>query len=115
MSQPQGFVDPARPHFVCKLRRSRYGLKQGPRAWFTRLSTYLISHGFHAAKSDASLFVYRHSTARIYVLVYVDDILVTSNHPPSISHLISTLKSKFALKDLGPLHYFLGVEASLFV
>lgn len=47
----------------------------------------------------------------IYVLVYVDDILVTSNHPPSISHLISTLKSEFALKDLGPLHYFLGVEA----
>ncbi|KAF7140780.1 hypothetical protein RHSIM_Rhsim06G0125700 [Rhododendron simsii] len=55
--------------------------------------------------------ILHHSTIRIYILIYVDDILITSNHPPSISRLISTLHSEFALKDLGSLHYFLGMEA----
>lgn len=111
MTQPQGFVDSTRPEFVCQLHRSPYGLKQAPRAWFTRLSTFLLSHGFLASKSDPSLFIYRSSTIRIYILIYVDDILVTSNDPSSISRLISTLHSEFALKDLGSLHYFLGIEA----
>lgn len=112
MTQPPGFVDSQHPNYVCKLRKSLYGLKQAPRAWFTRLSDFLSSHGFTASRSDASLFVYRNGKTRVYILIYVDDIIITSNYPPQIKQLISTLHSEFALKDLGPLHYFLGIEAT---
>lgn len=112
MSQPPGFVDPRRPDFVCKLHRSLYGLKQAPRAWFHRLSSFLLSHGFTASKSDASLFIHCRSSTRIYILVYVDDILLTSNCSSSIRSLTAILNSEFALKDLGALHYFLGIEVT---
>lgn len=112
MAQPPGFIDPAHSTFVCKLHRSLYGLKQAPRAWFNRLSTFLLQLGFHASKSDASLFIYCRDGIRVYLLVYVDDILITSNVSKCITSLISKLSSEFPLKDLGALHYFLGIEAS---
>jgi len=83
MSQPKGFVDPVHPHFVCKLHKSIYGLKQAPRAWFHCLSTALLALGFHSSQVDPSLFTYHLYWFTWYIhaflLVYVDDILVTSN------------------------------------
>lgn len=86
-------------------------VKQSPRAWFSRLSSRLVSLGFKGCKSDPSLFIYRTSTDLILFLIYVDDIIVTGPSISSISRLIRTLLDDFALKDLGPLHFFLGVEA----
>lgn len=92
------------------LHGSLYGLKQGPRAWFHCLSQALISYRFVKSKIDSSLlFYFKHGT-NIYVLIYVDDIIVTYTDQWFISHLIGALSTKFFLKDLCSLHYFLSIE-----
>ncbi|KAM2276855.1 hypothetical protein ACFXTI_035234 [Malus domestica] len=109
MQQSPGFSDPTYPHHVCKLRKSLYGLKQAPRAWFDKLFAVLKSLGFHQSQSDASLFVLQDGVP-VIVLVYVDDILVTGSHTAACQRFIQKLSSVFPVKDLGPLHYFLGLE-----
>ena len=111
MEQPSGFINPAHPNHVCKLHRSIYGLKQAPRAWFSRLSSYLVTLGFVGSKSDTSLFLRRVGTDLLLVLIYVDDIIIiTGNDSRAVTRLIQELGREFSLKDLGPLHYFLGME-----
>jgi len=112
MAQPPGFQHPSYPTAVCKLHKALYGLKQAPRAWFSRLSARLLELKFQSSKVDSSLFTYKANGIIIFVLIYVDDIIITSSNTTTISQLISALHSSFALKDLGPLHYFLGVEAT---
>ncbi|CAL8993048.1 unnamed protein product [Prunus brigantina] len=91
MRQPVGFVDPTYPDHVCRLRRSLYGLKQAPRAWFHCFFSHLLRLGFIASQSDSSLFVYTQGSIHIYLLIYVDDILVTGSDPSRITTLISDL------------------------
>ncbi|KAH9671391.1 retrovirus-related pol polyprotein from transposon RE1 [Citrus sinensis] len=110
MKQPPGFIDSNQPSFVCRLRKSLYGLKQAPRAWFITLYKFLLSYGFRQSKTDASLFLYHRDGHRIYFLVYVDDLIITGSHGRVIQHFIHRLVSTFALKDLGSLHHFLGLE-----
>jgi hypothetical protein len=112
MEQPQGFVDGDKPDFVCKLHKSIYGLKQAPRAWFTCLSTALLELGFTASLVDSSLFLFFHGDITIFMLVYVDDIIVTGNQPSVIQSLIIKLQQRFPLKDLGQLGFFLGIKAT---
>lgn len=81
MEQPPGFVDKDRPHYVCKLRKALYGLKQAPRAWYEELRNFLLATGFKNSLSDAALFIMCSSGIYLYVLVYVDDIVVTGNDP----------------------------------
>ncbi|XP_050115651.1 uncharacterized mitochondrial protein AtMg00810-like [Malus sylvestris] len=109
MQQPSGFSDPNYPNHVCKLHKSLYGLKQAHQAWFDKLFAILKSLGFHQSQSDASLFVLQESVP-VIVLVYVDDILVTSPNPAACQSFIQKLSTVFPVKDLGPLHYFLGLE-----
>ncbi|GJW04091.1 putative RNA-directed DNA polymerase [Tanacetum coccineum] len=110
MKQPPGFIDPQRPNHVCLLHKSLYGLKQAPRAWFECLSKALFDLGFKGSKTDPSLFIYSRGDTLLYILVYVDDIIVTGNNKGTIDNIICQLGSAFALKDLGPLNYFLGIE-----
>jgi hypothetical protein len=109
-SQPTGFVDPTQPDCVCLLNKSLYGLKQAPRAWYSRFATYITSLGFVEAKSDTSLFVFRRGTDMVYLLLYVDDIVITASSAALLQQTISALKQEFTMKDLGPLHHFLGVS-----
>jgi histone deacetylase 1/2 len=92
------------------LHKSLYGLKQTPRAWYTRLSDFLLSIGFLASKVDTSLFILFDDTNTFYLLVYVDDILLTGNNSAMLHHLVQLLSSEFKLRDLGDVHYFLGIE-----
>ncbi|WVZ94605.1 hypothetical protein U9M48_040475 [Paspalum notatum var. saurae] len=108
--QPAGFVDPERPDHICLLAKSLYGLKQAPRAWFQRLGNHLQHLGFLATGSDASLFVYHDNGAMAYLLVYVDDIILTASSAPLLKRIVDKLSSEFAIKDLGPLKFFLGVQ-----
>ncbi|RVX11445.1 Retrovirus-related Pol polyprotein from transposon TNT 1-94 [Vitis vinifera] len=110
MEQPPGFINEDLLNHVCKLNRSLYGLKQAPRAWFDRLSQCLLHLGFCCGKADSSLFILHKSQSIVLLLIYVDDIIVIGNDNNIISDLISTLSSEFSLKDLGSLHYFLGLE-----
>jgi hypothetical protein len=110
MDQSPGYEDPSKPGFVCKLDKTLYGLKQAPSAWYSQLSTKLLALGFKASKADTSLFIYMKNNVTMFVLVYVDDIIVTSSCPTAIDALLKDLNTEFAVKDLGNLHYFLGIE-----
>lgn len=110
MSQPPGFVHPQFPNHICKLRKSLYGLKQAPRAWYMELTQFLLTFGFRKSMADASLFIYTHDSVTCYFMVYVDDIVLTGNNSTFLTHFINTLATRFSIKDLGPLHHFLGIE-----
>jgi len=110
MKQPPGFVDSCLPSHVCRLHKSLYGLKQAPRAWYTRLSDFLLSIGFRASKVDTSLFILSDGSNIFYLMMYVDDILLTGSNSAMLHHLIQLLSSEFKLRDLGTVHYFLGIE-----
>jgi hypothetical protein len=110
MAQPLGFIDSTQPSHVCKLHKSLYGLKQAPRAWFERFTSHLLTLGFTASLADASLFVLHHGSTTVYLLLYVDDIIITGNNSTAISDIISQLSAAFELNDLGPLCYFLGLQ-----
>ena len=112
MQQPPGFEDSSRPNFVCKLDKALYGLKQAPRAWYARLSNKLMQLGFKSSKADTSLFFFNKGGIQIFVLVYVDDIIVASSTEKATTALLQDLQEEFALKDLGRLHYFLGIEVT---
>ncbi|KAM2632204.1 hypothetical protein EV1_022966 [Malus domestica] len=109
MVQPPGFQDPSLPNHVCQLKKSLYGLKQAPRAWFDKLFQALQSLGFTQSSSDASLFVLQ-VPSLVIVLVYVDDILISGPNVSLCKRVIQQLSTLFPVKDLGPLHYFLGLE-----
>uniref|UniRef100_A0A2N9GIZ9 Reverse transcriptase Ty1/copia-type domain-containing protein n=1 Tax=Fagus sylvatica TaxID=28930 RepID=A0A2N9GIZ9_FAGSY len=110
MSQPPGYKHPLYPNYVCKLQRAIYGLKQAPRAWFSRLSNKLLDLGFHGSRSDSSLFIYKTTSLTMFILIYVDDIIITASQPESIDDLLLSLTHEFAVKDLGNLNFFLGIE-----
>jgi hypothetical protein len=110
MEQPSGFIHPSYPHHICKLKKALYGLKQAPRAWFARLSGKLVDLGFIGSKADSSLFIYHTAAVTMYLLIYVDDIIIVSSIPTAIDELLQLLSTDFAVKDLGKLHYFLGIE-----
>jgi histone deacetylase 1/2 len=110
MVQPPGFTDPRHPRHVCKLEKSLYGLKQAPRAWFARLSGKLQELGFVPSKADVSLFIYRTPTVAMFMLVYVDDIIVISSTKAAADQLLARLREEFPVKDLGNLNFFLGIE-----
>ncbi|GJU07066.1 ribonuclease H-like domain-containing protein [Tanacetum coccineum] len=86
MQQPPGFRDSQHPDHVCLLQRSLYGLKQAPRAW---------------RGSDTA-----------YLLLYVDDIILTASSTAFLQSIIATLHAEFSMTDLGPLNYFLGISVT---
>ncbi|KAH9801961.1 retrovirus-related pol polyprotein from transposon RE2 [Citrus sinensis] len=114
MEQPLGFTDQNLPDHVCLLHKSLYGLKQAPCAWFECLSLALLELGFTSYKADHSLFIFHANDILILLLVYVDDVIITENNPDRIQSIISHLSTWFALKDLGLLSYFLGIEIRRF-
>jgi hypothetical protein len=110
--QPPGYECKEKAHYVCKLDKAIYDLKQASRAWYSCLSTKLEVLGFVPSKGDTSLFILKRESITMHVLVYVDDIIVVSSSPQDTSALLRDLEKDVALKDLGELHYFLGIEVS---
>jgi hypothetical protein len=97
---------------VCRLKKSLYGLKQSPRAWFDRFRRAICSMGYKQCNGDHTVF-YRHFGRRITILaVYVDDIFITWDDEPEIARLKDNLSKEFEVKDLGHLKYFLGIEVA---
>ncbi|CAA7032145.1 unnamed protein product [Microthlaspi erraticum] len=111
INQPTGFVDPDNPTHVCRLHKALYGLKQAPRAWYLELSNFLLSAGFLNSVADTSLFILKNGHSLLYMLVYVDDIIVTSNDQRLLDQTLHSLATRFSVKDPEDLNYFLGIEA----
>jgi hypothetical protein len=93
---------------VCRLNKSLYGLKQAPRA-YSRFATFLQTLWFTEAKSDTSLFIYLYEGETAYLLLYVDNIVLTASSESLLHRIIASLQKEFAMKDLGVFHHFLGV------
>lgn len=109
MDQPPGFIT-SDSSLVCRLHKALYGLKQAPRQWFERLQAALLKLQFKPSKCDPSLFIFASHGSTVYLLVYVDDIIITSNNTTLLTSIINKLNSDFSLKHLGNLDYFLGIE-----
>lgn len=111
MKQPPDF-DNGNSNAVCKLHKAIYGLKQAPCVWYITLSVALGKFGFTRTRSDPFLFTKRTSSSMIFILVYVDNILVIGNNQNEITALMQKLHGMFALKSIGTFNYFLEIEAT---
>lgn len=111
MDIPPGFENSSNQNKACRLKKSLYGLKQSPRAWFGKFTKSIIQNGYTQCQADHTLFVKLSSDKRIAILiVYVDDIILTGNYKEELARLKSFLSEEFEIKDLGYLRYFLGME-----
>ena len=110
MKQPDGFVVKGQENLVCKLKKSIYGLKQSPRCWNEALDEHLKKIGFIQSKADPCLYIGKIDGELIFLAVYVDDIILASKKPEVIQKTKKLFASKFEVKDMGRLHYFLGVR-----
>ncbi|GJS62449.1 ribonuclease H-like domain-containing protein [Tanacetum coccineum] len=109
MKPPQGYYA-SDYNKVCILKKSLYGLKRAPRQWNAKLTCALVENGFSQSKSDYSLFTKSDNGVFLALLVYVDDIIITGNDTSEIEKFKEFLRTKFMIKDLGNLKYFLGIE-----
>lgn len=110
MRIPKGYDENIPESHVCRLKKAIYGLKQSPRAWYSKLHNALTSQSFTKSEADSSLFT-KHSEHGITILlIYVDDIIITGSDLSGINDIKAYLKSVFDIKDLGYLRYFLGIE-----
>nr|GEW86274.1 ribonuclease H-like domain-containing protein [Tanacetum cinerariifolium] len=107
MHQPFGFQDPEHPNY-----RSLYGLKQAPRSWFQRFAAYIITVGFTPSRCDSSLFIYKQGDDTAFLLLYVDDIVLTTSSDCLLQQIIASLHREFSMTDLGALNYFLGISVT---
>lgn len=113
MRQPPGFEMPGKENLVCRLWRSIYGLKQSARCWSEKLSEVLTKLGFQRSSTDQCIFFKAMSNGRkIYVLVYVDDMLVAASEQSMIDDVYRGLQQFFEISDLGNARYFLGMEVA---
>ena len=110
MAQPSGLVDRDNPTHVCKLKKAIYGLKQAPRAWYLELRQFFIESRFTNSHADTSLFILHSVDITIYLLVYVDGIIIIGTNTNIIQRYIDLLAQRFSIKDLGVLFYFLCIE-----
>ena len=104
MKQPPGYEEKDKEHYVCRLNKSIYGLKQSARCWNHKLG------GILQEISDLCLYLKGETTNIIYLVVYVDDIVVGAKDEKIINEVYDTLKKKFDMINLGDLNYFLGME-----
>ena len=111
MHQPPGYTNKSHPDYVCKLNKAIYGLKQAPRAWNSRFASFDTNMGFKCSRSDASLFIYNKGSRRAYLLLYVDDIILTASDNKFLNKIVTDLQTEFPMSDSGKLHFFLGVKA----
>ncbi|KAJ9544043.1 hypothetical protein OSB04_023750 [Centaurea solstitialis] len=91
MHQPPGFRDSQHSDYVCHLQRSLYGLKQAPRAWYQRFAQYAIRLRFQQSRTDPSLFIYHTASDTSYLLLYVDDIILTASTTDLLRQIIKRL------------------------
>ena len=109
IEQPQGFETNDKKTHVCRLKKELYGLKKTPRAWYGRIDGFLMILGFTKSKTDSNLYNKVEDEGILILLLYVDDLFFTGKKN-LINGCNKNLVKEFEMKDLGRMHYFLGLE-----
>lgn len=109
MEQPPDFIQKD-SSLVCKLKKSLYGLKKAPWAWYAKMDSFVLDTSFSCCHSDNTVYTKKVGKSLIILVLYVDDLILTGSDPKLINHVKSSLKKQFEMKNLGHLHYFLGLQ-----
>jgi hypothetical protein len=109
LEQPKGFEVHDRASHVCRLKKALYGLKQAPRAWYSKINCYLQSIGFIKSDADPNLYLLTKGGDILILVLYVDDLFLIGAETLIVA-CKQDLAKEFEMKDLGLMHYFLGLE-----
>jgi hypothetical protein len=110
VKQPSGFEDPAHPNKVYKVIKALYGLHEAPRAWYERLSNFLLQHGYRRGAIDKTLFIKRDKNDIMLVQVYVDDIIFSATKQSIVKEFEELMQKEFQMSSMGELTFFLGLQ-----
>ena len=109
MQQPPGFIKKGDENKVCLSLKSLYGLKQSPRQWYKRFDGFMMIEKFHRSKFDSCVYFKKIRNGNIiYLLLYVDDMLIICKDIVDINELKEAVKFEFEMKDLGAAKKILG-------
>ena len=110
VKQPPGFEDHRHPHHVFKLKKALYGLRQAPRAWYERLSHFLLGNKFSRGKVDNTLFIKHKNNDLLLVQIYVDDIIFGATNSSLCNEFSKMMQQEFEMSMMGELSHFLGLQ-----
>lgn len=111
MNQPEGFVEKGKERKVCLLKKALYGLKQSPRQWNKKFDEFMKTQDFRRSLYDPCVYIKGSEVSHmIYLLIYVDDMLIASKDLCKIKELKENLKNRFEMKDLGAASRILGMD-----
>ena len=110
MKQPEGFIEPGTEHMVCRLNKSIYGLKQASRQWYLKFDSVVSEFGFVENQVDECVYMKSEGKNFIFLVLYVDDILLASSDVNLLKRTKCFLSQRFDMKDLGEASYVLGIE-----
>jgi hypothetical protein len=109
MNQPKDFVVKGKKELLCKMKNSMYGLKKSPRMWYQKFDTYMLALGFTRRKTDHCVYFKLIGDHLIYLVLYVDDMLLIGNNKKIIQDVKTQLSSKFEMKDIDAANFILGM------
>ena len=114
LEQPTGYekLNSSGKKLVCKLNKSIYGLKQAAKNWYEELANFLIQEKFVRSKNDYCLFTKIENNEKLYILSWVDDLVIAGSNNEDIEQLKRALEGKFKMDDRGKLEWFLGMQVS---
>ncbi|KAK2456484.1 hypothetical protein QL285_003845 [Trifolium repens] len=110
VAQPKGFVDPNLPDHVYRLKKALYGLKHAPRAWYERLTKFLLQQGYRKGETDKTWFVRQEKGKLMIAQIYVDDIVFGGMTNAFVKQFGHQMQSEFEISLVGELTYFLGLQ-----
>ncbi|GJV15870.1 putative RNA-directed DNA polymerase [Tanacetum coccineum] len=110
MAQPEGFENAKYPKRVCKLQKAIYGLKQASRSWNLCFHEKVTQFGFSRSEDESCIYVKISGSIVVFLVLYVDDILLIGNDIPTLQSVKDWLGKCFAMKDLGDAAYILGIK-----
>jgi len=110
IGQPLGYEKKGQEHKVCKLKKSLYALKQAPRAWYSRIDSYLLEKRYEKCEGEHTLYIKEKVGKILIVMLYVYDVIFTGNDDYLIENFKAVMKEEFEMTDMGLLRYFLGIE-----
>ena len=113
MQQPEGYVEPGKEELVYRLQKSLYGLKQSPRCWNNVFKEFMLSLGFVQSVADSCIFIRVLDDKLAIVTVHVDDLILLTETKEEMINLKTSLANHFKMKDIGILHYCLGVSVNI--